>query len=709
MKNLPIKVIKRNLIHASFDVKKIKNAVKKAAFSVNNNQTESENITKKITENVLNEISLRNHENIINIEEIQDIIEKSLMKNGYDEIAKRYILYRNDRKQIREAKTILGLKDDSKFTINSIEVLKKRYLLKDDNKNIIETPDMMFKRVSSCIAAAEENYKTKNKRQEIEEKFYNIMKNLDFLPNSPTLMNAGTMIGQLSACFVLPVNDSIESIFDALKQTAVIHKTGGGTGFNFSLLRAKDDLVNTTKGEASGPLSFLEIFDKATEVIVQGGKRRGANMGILRCDHPDIIDFVQAKIKKDRFQNFNFSVGITDEFMDAYRDNRDFNLVNPRTKKKAGKINSRELFDIIVNAAWQSGDPGLIFLGTINKNNPLIKLGEINATNPCGELPLYPYESCNLGSINLVNMFNEIDNDINWEKLKTIIQYGIRFLDNVIDVNNFPLKEIESITKANRKIGLGVMGFADLLIKLKIPYNSKKAILTANKIMKFLNQNSIYYSMKLAEERGVFPNYDKSIFYKKDLKLRNATLNTIAPTGTISILAGCSSGIEPLFGLIYFRNVLSGSKLFEANKDFEESLAERGINAADIYKQIIEQGSIKKIKVIPEDIKDLFVTSFDISPLDHLKIQAEFQKFTDNSVSKTINLPPDASLEDIKHVYLSAYKMKCKGITIYRYGSKENQVLSFGFKKDQNGNYSYKDLNIESDYSGGCIGGYCTI
>lgn len=598
-------------------------------------------------------------------------------------------------------------KDDLKLPINSIEVLKRRYLLKDDNRNIIETPGELFRRVASYVAQAENNFKSKFTCEDAEEKFYQMMRSLEFLPNSPTLMNAGTSLGQLSACFVVPVEDSMEGIFEGLRNMAKIHQTGGGTGFSFSNLRPKGDLVASTKGEASGPVSFMSIFDEATGVIVQGGRRRGANMGILRCDHPDIIEFIKAKIDKNRFVNFNTSVGITDKFMRALRENREFDLINPRTKKKAKKVLAKDIFDFIVEAAWRTGDPGIIFLDEINRRNPIPDIGQIEASNPCGEVPLLPCESCNLASINLSKMAK--GNSLDWRKLKDRVRWAIRFLDDVIEVNKFPLPQIKEITLANRKIGLGVMGFADMLIQLGIPYNSRSATDFAGGLMRFIHKESQSASAALAGERGVFPNFKKSIYAKRNLRLRNATINTIAPTGTISIIAGCSSGIEPLFAISFIRNVLSGTKLFEINPLFKEIAKKRGFYNKEIMAKIAQCGSLQNLKGIPKDVKRIFVTAFDVKPRQHLRIQAAFQKYTDNSVSKTINLPADAAAEDVRKIYLMAYKLKCKGITIYRYGSKQKQVLTFDYRAGSQPEIKSQLVTAESDYSGGCAFRTCSF
>jgi ribonucleoside-diphosphate reductase alpha chain len=597
--------------------------------------------------------------------------------------------------------------DDLKLPVNTMEVLKRRYLLKDNEQNIIETPDQMFRRVAHYVAQAEANYNSEVSNEEVENKFYQMMRNLEFMPNSPTLMNAGTLFGQLSACFVLPVEDSIDGIFESLKNMARIHQTGGGTGFSFSHLRPKGALVSSTKGRASGPVSFMSIFDKATGVIVQGGRRRGANMGILRCDHPDIVDFIEAKSQKGMFENFNLSIAVTDKFMADVKADRTFELKNPNTGKKAGQIRAKSVFGLIVNAAWRSGDPGLVFIDEINRKNPTPQIGRIEATNPCGELPLLPFESCNLASVNLAKM---VDNGkLNWNKLKERVNWAVRFLDNVIEVNKYPLPQIQEITLANRKIGLGVMGFADMLIILGVPYNSEEALNLAKKLMKFIHKQSLDASVELAGQRGVFPNLDKSIHAGKALRLRNATVNTIAPTGTISIIAGCSSSIEPLFAVSFVRNVLSGTKLFEVNPLFEEAAKKNGLDLQNILDEIARKGSLQSVRGIPSGLKRIFVTAFDIEPLQHLRVQAAFQKYTDNAVSKTINLPENASVDVVRDIYLHAHELKCKGITIYRYGSKDQQVLSFGIK-EKNIPKSHREVVVaDSEYSGGCAAGECVF
>jgi ribonucleoside-diphosphate reductase alpha chain len=570
---------------------------------------------------------------------------------------------------------------------NALRVLERRYLKRDREGRIIETPEEMFVRVANHIAQAEKRYGGDEERiKEVEATFYSLMTEFKFLPNSPTLMNAGRELGQLAACFVLPIEDSMDGIFDSLKNAALIHKSGGGTGFSFSRLRPKRSRVGTTGGVASGPVSFMKIFNTATEQVKQGGTRRGANMAILRVDHPDILEFINCKKNNEELNNFNISVGVTDAFMESVKTETQFDLIDPRDGKKTGQLNARDVYDALIQRAWENGDPGIVFLDKVNRDNPTPGLGEIESTNPCGEQPLLPMEACNLGSINLAKFVRTADTgpEIDYTELKEVVWESVHFLDNTIDMSQYPLAEIGDMVRGNRKIGLGVMGFADLLYQLKIPYDSEKALETAEAVMRFIQEESHRASRHLAEERGVFGNFDKSIFKDQtDASYRNATTTTIAPTGTLSIIAGCSSGIEPLFALSFARNVMDNDRLVETNPYFEKAAREKGYYSSELMDAVAKKGTIHNISAIPEEDRAVFVTAHDVVPEWHLRMQAAFQKYTDNAVSKTVNLPRDATIEDVRKVYDLAYALSCKGVTIYRDGSKENQVLSFTDKKKQ--------------------------
>lgn len=563
---------------------------------------------------------------------------------------------------------------------NAIKVLEKRYFAKDENGQLLEDSDGMFRRVAKAVAAADAPYISAPAVQLLEDEFYEMMSGLEFLPNSPTLMNAGRPLGQLSACFVLPIEDSMENIFETLKNAAMIHKSGGGTGFSFSRLRPKGAAVNSTGGVASGPISFMKVFNAATEAVKQGGTRRGANMGILRVDHPDIMDFITAKQDNADITNFNLSVGITENFMKAVAANSDYDLIDPHGQAVTGSLNARAVFAAIVDMAWSNGEPGIIFLDRLNQDNVTPELGDFESTNPCGEQPLLPYESCNLGSINVSLLVTDKENGpaLDFERLGAIVKKAVHFLDNVIDINKYPLPEIEQVTKSTRKIGLGIMGWADLLFRLHIPYNSQPALALAEQLMGFIREQARKTSAELAELKGVFPQFEKSTYGRQGLRVRNATTTTIAPTGTLSILAGVSSGIEPLFALAYIRNVMDNDELMETNPFFKQAALTGGFYTEPLMRTIAAQGTIKGLQDIPSSVQAVFVTAHDISPEWHVKMQAAFQRHTDNAVSKTVNLSSKATREDVSDVFTLAYETGCKGVTIYRDGSRDLQVLNIG-------------------------------
>lgn len=669
------KIRKRDGRNVDFNPDKITEAVWKASKAVG---ITDQSLTLQLTQQIVRQLEQQLTTNQTpTVEQVQDCVEKVLIKNDQARIAKSYILYRQKRAKIRKTKALLGVKDDLKLPLNTILVLERRYLKKDENGQAIESTSQMFRRIAKNLAEVErQNGKTDAQIANYENEFYQLMINLEFIPNSPTLMNAGTMFKQLSACFVLPIEDSIESIFDTLKAAATIHKTGGGTGFSFSRLRPKRDVVRTTGGVASGAISFARIYDTATEVMKQGGRRRGANMGVLQVDHPEIMDFIVAKEREGVLRNFNLSVAATDKFMKAVEEDSDFALINPRNHQTVETLKARAIWNLLVMMAWKNGEPGIIFLDTINRHNPTPKLGRMEATNPCGEQPLLPYESCNLGSID-VSKFAAENGRINWERLRKAVRLAIRFLDNVIDANVYTLPEIEKTTKGNRKIGLGVMGFADLLIRMGIQYNTEEGIETGETLMKFINTEARKTSVELGKEKGNFPNFSESIWAKQFKTMRNATVTTIAPTGTISIIANCSQGIEPLFAIVYIREVAEslGRSLIEVNPLFESIALREGFYSEGLMKKIAKKTSIQDVEEIPERVRHLFAVAHNMQAEWHIRMQATFQKHTDNAVSKTINFPNSATPDDIDKTYRLAYTQGCKGVTVYRHGSREKQVL----------------------------------
>jgi ribonucleoside-diphosphate reductase alpha chain len=683
------KIKKRDGRTADFDPDRIKNAVHKAFLAVELGDGEK---AESITSEVVKRLDAKFKEKTPSVEDAQDLVVEVLEKKGYGKVAQEYQDYRKKKRELRALREKLGI--EPKLTVNALEVLKARYLLRDEKENIVETPTLLFERVAKAIAKVDRTFEENS--QKSEKTFYQMMAKLEFLPNTPTLFNAGTDIGQLSACFVLPVHDSLDGIFTTVKNMALIEQTGGGVGFNFSRLRPRGDIVRSTKGVASGPVSFMRIFDTSTEVIKAGGKRRGAMMGILRVDHPDVLEFITAKQNPTFLSNFNVSVAVTGEFMQAVASDKAFWLINPRNKEKVKQLKAREVWNLMAHSAWASGDPGVVFIDEINRHNPTPEVGRIESTNPCGEQPLLPYESCNLGSINLSRMVE--DGKIGWDKLRETVRNAVHFLDNVVDANVYPLEETAAITRANRKIGLGVMGFADMLIMLGVPYDSEEALKLGEQVMRFIEEEAHKKSREIAEVRGSFPNFEKSVWKDRYSAFRNATVTTVAPTGTISIIAGCSSGIEPLFAVSFMRNVLGGARLFETNALFEDTAKARGFYGAKLLEEIARTGSVQKIDGVPDDVKRLFVTALDIDPVWHVKMQSAFQKSTDNAVSKTVNLPNEAKVEDVREIYDLAWRLKCKGVTVFRYGSKPEQVLYIGEIKAKEGKF----VSAQSEYAGGC-------
>ncbi|MBM3282333.1 MAG: adenosylcobalamin-dependent ribonucleoside-diphosphate reductase [Candidatus Diapherotrites archaeon] len=687
---------KRNGAIVPFNQDKVTTAISKAIHAVGKHDESTVlKISDKVIERILNERQTSPENSIPTVEHIQDVVEEELMRAGETQAAKAFILYRQKRTEERELKhTMLGMSVDTKVGINQLRVLKERYLLKDENGKVKETPEQLWRRVANNIAQAELLHGgTEENVQFWSDKFFTLMENMEYMPNTPTLMNAGTKIQQLSACFVLPVEDSIEGIYDTMKHQALIHQSGGGTGFSFSRLRPKGSMVKSTSGVATGPVGFMSVYNASTEIIKQGGKRRGANMGILRVDHPDIREFIHCKDDITKINNFNISVALTEKFMEAVENDEEFDLINPHNKTVARRENARMLFDELVTSAWKSGDPGIVFIDRINRDNTVPHIYEIEATNPCGEQPLGPYDSCNLGSINLAKYITN-EGEVDWARLRETVRTTTRFLDNTIDMNRYVIPQIEKMNKGNRRIGLGVMGWADMLFKLGIPYNSEEGCAFAEKMAKFVRDEADAMSQELGREKGTFPHIKGSVYdVPNGPTFRNCARITIAPTGTISMIADCSSGIEPLFAISFVKRVMDGQELLYVNEIFKEAAIKRGFYSEELMEKIAREGTAAHCEEIPEDIRQTFVCAHDISPYWHVRMQAAWQKYTDNAISKTVNFPHTASVEEVREVYTLAYKQGCKGVTIYRDGSKgfENQVLNLNVEGKSN-------KQVEDDY-----------
>lgn len=691
------KIVKRDGSETTFEVGKIVAALSKAGERTGEFDGKEARRLAGIAESLVANSKVATP----TVEQVQDTVEQVLMAAAHYQTAKTYILYRAEHSKERRAKRLTGVRDDLNLSPNQLKLLESRYLLKDKEGRVVETPSQLFERVARELAKVEREYhKSKRVISQIEADFYGVMSRLEFLPAGRTLNNAGSPQSQLANCFVLPVADSMEQIFDAVKWTALVHQTGGGTGFNFSKLRPRGDAVTRSSGGfATGPVSFMKVFDIATRQVMQGGKKRGANMGILNVDHPDILEFIACKGEAGEIENFNISVGVTDAFMRAVEQGSLWSLKNPRTGEVVSTMSAKSLMGELVAYAWRTGDPGLIFLDPINRHNPLLeRFGTIEATNPCGEQPLHPFDACNLGSINLAKFV--IGDKIDWDRLKFVIHTGVRMLDNVIDACKYPLPEITKTVKANRRIGLGVMGWADMLYQLRIPYDSEAGVKLAQKVAKFIQDESWAMSRDLAKEKGVFPRWKESSFASKRDKVRNVAITTIAPTGSISMLSDCSSGIEPVFALAFTKNVVSDEGLSYINKYFEQELANSKWADGDqehkvrdrIVREVGEVGSVAGVSGVPENVKTVYRTAHDISPEWHVKMQAAWQKYTDNAVSKTINFPHTATMDDVEEAYMLAWRLKCKGITIYRDGSKEGQILSVGSSKQETGNNQGKQI-----------------
>jgi ribonucleoside-diphosphate reductase alpha chain len=657
-----------------FDNAKITEAVFNAAKSVGE---ENREVAGMVTEKVINELVVQfDEENVPSVEEIQDTVEKVLMENGNVKTAKAYILYRQERERIREEKRAIlpNLEDDSDFNVNQLRIAAGKYLARDEKGEICETPNQMFRRIAKTLAKPDYDQYGKEKGKQWEDEFCKTFSNLWFVPGGRTIANAGLGCNQLANCFVVPVNDSMEEIFESVKNQALIQKTGGGTGFDFSQLRGKGTRVIKSNGVASGPVSFIKVFDAATSVIMQGN-RRGANMGVLRIDHPDILDFIAIKDDLNALTNFNLSVGLTDAFMQAVKDDKDYNLIAPHTGKPIKKMSAKMVFDILVQHAWRTGEPGVLFIDTVNKDNKVRNVGDIAATNPCGEVPLLPYEACNLGSVNLDRMIT--NGEVDWDRLRYTVRTSTRMLDNVIDASTYPLPQITEMVRKTRRIGMGILGFADMLFQLGLPYDSEEGVAMGEKVMEFINTESHKVSQELAEEKGVFPAWEGSDYEKEGIKMRNCALTSIAPTGTLSMLADTSGGVEPNFAICFVKNSHSlGETFVYVNKHLESIAKQRGFYSKALMKKIVEQGTLQGLDEVPEDVRKVFVISHDIEPKWHIKMQSAFQKHVDNAISKTINFHYKATPKEVEDGYMLAWELGCKGCTVYRDGSRMNQVLN---------------------------------
>ena len=680
-----------------FDEDRIDAAVANAAREVGRPGSE---LAGRVAETVTAELARRAGTGPPSVEDVQDLVEHVLTTSGHPEVARAYVLYRQGRAEIRHAKAQLGVRDELKLGLGAVAVLEERYLLKDRRGKVIESTGQLMERTATFVAQAEEQWQPASAGRWAEA-FAEALRRLEFLPNSPTLMNAGTSLGLLSGCVVLPVEDSLSSIFETLGHAALLHQAGGGTGYSFSRLRPRGDRVASTGGVASGPVSFLSVFDAAAGVVSDGGRRRGASMAVLDAAHPDIVEFVEAKAEPGVLEHFNLSVGVSERFMRAVDRGDEHRLVNPRSGRTVGKIAASELFDRICAAAWRGGDPGLLFLDRVNRDNPLPALGRIEATNPCGEVPLLPYESCNLGSLNLARFVDGEKLDL--ARLGASVRLAIRFLDDVIDVNRYPVEQLEAPARAARKVGLGLMGLAEMLASLGIPYDSARALRLAARIMGFVESEARRASAALAAERGPFPLYDQSRYPARGIgPLRNAQLTSIAPTGTISLIAGTTSGIEPMFALSYRRHVLRQS-LAETNPLFERTARQKGFYSEELMAEVGRTGTVRQLHTVPPEVRAAFVTALEIRPEWHLQMQAAVQRHVDAAVAKTVNLPARASIAEVRALYLAAWRAKVKGITVYRDGSRPGQVLTVAAPSPVPG----AAVQIADTYSGGCEGHVC--